>query len=158
MLGAIVTIGGFLITMLKGGAFAQGQSVTLNDARTTVMSIEKEIRAADSLVWCAPAGSCLQVDTMDTEGQARTVKYTHTGTELQRSLFDAGTSSWDTPQTVVERVNNGAGEPLFDCDTSSTLLHVTVDLHLRPTPNSDPTYVLRTSIRPRNFPAVAACP
>ncbi len=158
MLGAAAVIGGFLISMMKGGAFAQGQTVTLNDARNTVQVMEKEVRAAESLVWCAPAGSCLQIDTQSPSGDPKTVKYTHTGSDLQRSQYDDATSTWGTPQTVVERVSNEAAEPLFDCDTSSTLLKVNIDLHLRPTPNSAPSYVLQTSVRPRNFPAVASCP
>jgi hypothetical protein len=158
MLGAVVVIGGFLITMMRGGAFAQGQTVTLNDARNTVQSIEKEVRAADSLVWCSPAGSCLQIDTQSPSGEPKTVRYTHSGTDLQRATFDEATSSWGSPRTVVERVSNTGSEPLFDCDTTSTLLKVNIDLRLRPTPNSAPNYVLHTSVRPRNFPAVAACP
>jgi type II secretory pathway pseudopilin PulG len=158
MLGAVTVIGGFLISMMKGGAFAQGQSLTLNDARNTMQSIEKEVRAADSLVWCAPAGSCLQIDTQSPSGDPKTVRYTHTGTDLQRALFNDATSIWGSPQTVVERVSNSGSEPLFDCDTTSTLLKVNIDLKLRPTPNSAPNYNLHTSVRPRNFPAVATCP
>jgi type II secretory pathway pseudopilin PulG len=158
MLGAVTVIGGFLISMLRGGAFAQGQTVTLNDARNTVQSIEKEVRAADSLVWCSPAGSCLQIDTQSPSGDPKTVKYTHSGTDLQRAMFDETTSTWGSSQTVVERVSNTGSEPLFDCDTTSTLLKVNIDLRLRPTPNSAPNYVLHTSVRPRNFPAVASCP
>ena len=90
MLGAVAIIGGFLITMMKGGAFAQGQTVTLNDARNTVQAIEKEVRSAESLVWCAPAGSCLRDRHREPVGtQPKTVKYTHTGTDLQRAVFDA---------------------------------------------------------------------
>ena len=157
-LGAMTLVGGFLVSMYNGGAFAQGQTFTLNDARNTVIAIEKEVRAAESLVWCSPAGSCLEVDTMTPTGVQQTVKYTHTGTDLQRAVYDPGTSTWGTPQTVVQRVSNAPSDPLFDCDTTSTLLHVTIDLRLRPTPNSAPNYQLRTSVRPRNFPAVASCP
>jgi hypothetical protein len=157
-LGALGVICGFLISMYKGGAFAQGQTFTLNDARNTVIAIEKEVRSAESLVWCAPAGSCLEIEAISPTGDQQTVKYTHTGTDLERSVYDTSTSSWGTPQLVVERVSNGASDPLFDCDTTSTLLHVTIDLRLRPTPNSAPNYQLRTSVRPRNFPAVASCP
>jgi hypothetical protein len=157
-LGAFGLIGGFIISMMNGGAFAQGQSVTLDDARNTMQTMEKEVRAADSLVWCAPAGSCLQIDTQSPSGAPKTVKYTHSGTDLQRAMYDSSTSSWGSPQTVVQRVSNAASEPLFDCDTTSTLLKVNIDLKLRPTPNSAPNYNLHTSVRPRNFPAVATCP
>jgi hypothetical protein len=158
LLGALTVVCGFLISMYKGGAFAQGQTFTLNDARNTVIGIEKEVRSAESLVWCSPAGSCLEIDTMSPTGLEQTVKYTHSGTDLQRAVYDTSTSTWGTPQTIVQRVSNASGEPLFDCDTASTLLHVTIDLRLRPTPNSAPNYQLRTSVRPRNFPAVASCP
>lgn len=158
MVGAVAIIGGFLVSMLNSGAFAQGQSATLDNARNTVQAIEKEVRAAESLVWCSPAGSCLQIDTQSPSGAPKTVKYTHSGTDLQRAVFDVGSGTWGTPQTVVERVDNNGSQPLFDCDTSSTLLHVIVDLYLRPTPNSAPNFELKTSVRPRNFPAVSTCP
>lgn len=155
---ALAMVAGFLISAFNGSVFAHGQSDTLNDVRNAMQQIEKEVRGADSLVWCTPAASCLQVGAQTADGGFRTVRYTHVGTELQREIFNDGTATWSAPQTVISRVTNTGDQPLFACDTQSTLLKVTVDLHIEPTPVSDPTLHVQTSVRPRNFPSIASCP
>jgi type II secretory pathway pseudopilin PulG len=155
---AVAAIGAFIYSASTGSIFAQGQSATINDVRNTMQQIEKEVRGADALEWCAPAGSCLEVGAQTPDGAFRTVRYTHTGTVLQRAIFDDMTSTWGNPQTVIQRVTNTAGQPVFACDTQSTLLRVTIDLYIEPTPVSDPNLNVQTSLRPRNFPSVASCP
>jgi hypothetical protein len=155
---ALALLASFVVHVLQSGAFTEGQSATLNDARNALQKIEKEVRGADSINWCAPAGSCLEVGAQTPIASFRTVRYTHTGTELRREVYDPGTSTWGPALTLIERVANSASEPVFACDTQSTLLRVNVDLRIQPTPQSDPTYNLATSLRPRNFPSVASCP
>lgn len=158
LLMATATIGGFLISVSNGSVFAHGQSATLNNVRNTMQQIEKEVRGADSLVWCAPSGSCLQVGAQTALGGFRTVRYTHAGTELRREVFDDGSSTWGPARTIIERVANTGTDKVFACDTQSTLLRVTIDLHIEPTPSSNPTLHVQTSVRPRNFPTIASCP
>jgi type II secretory pathway pseudopilin PulG len=158
LITVVSAIGGFLISASNSSVITQGHSATLNDVRNAMQQIEKEVRGADALSWCAPAGSCLQVGAQTPVGGFRTVRYTHSGTVLQRALFDDGTSTWATPQTIIERVANSPSQPVFACDTQSTLLRVTIDLHVEPTPVSNPNLHVQTSVRPRNFPTVASCP
>jgi hypothetical protein len=154
----LAMIGTFLISAMNNSAFAQGQSATLNDVRNAMQQIEKEVRGADDLVWCSPAGSCLQVGAQTVSGGFRTVRYTHAGTDLKREIFSDVSQTWSAPLTVIERVANSAGQKVFSCDTTSSLLKVTVDLHIMPTPNSNPLLNVQTSVRPRNFPMAASCP
>ncbi len=147
-----------LINSFETGVFTEGQAATINDARNAMLRIEKELRGADSISWCTPTGSCLEIGAQTAQGGFRTVRYRHSGTELQRQQYDAATSTWSGYQTIVKRVVNPAPEPVFACDTQSTLLRVNVDLQIEPTPQSDPNYNVHTSIRPRNFPSKASCP
>jgi type II secretory pathway component PulJ len=174
--GIVLTIMAFfLVSSMKTGAFTQGQSETINNVRNAVQRIEKEVRGADSLVWapnedCSAyaAGTCVTVGAQNVDTGFRTVRYTHSGTELRRELYDTDTSTWGTAQTIIERVSNDldgpdntAGtsddQPVFTCDTQVTLLRLTIDLYVEPTPVSNPNFHVQTSIRPRNFPSVAAC-
>jgi prepilin-type N-terminal cleavage/methylation domain-containing protein len=150
--------GNFVVGSMKSQVFTTGQSATVNDTRNATLQIEKEIRAATYIVWCAPAGSCIEMVTQTPTMQDRTVKYLHSGGQLLRSLYDPPTSTWSEPQSVIDRVANTGAQPVFACDTTSSLLKVTVDLHIRPTPNSDPTYDVLTSVKPRNFSDKASCP
>ena len=158
LMTALAMVAGFLISAYNGSVFAHGQSDTLNDVRNVMQQIEKEVRGADSLIWCTPAGSCLQVGAQTADGGFRTVRYTHVGTELRREIFDDGTATWGEPLTVISRLTNTGAQPAFACDTQSTLLKVTVDLHIEPTPVSNPNLHVQTSVRPRNFPSIASCP
>jgi type II secretory pathway pseudopilin PulG len=162
-LGAVVIllVGNFLTSSMKTGAFTEGQSATINDARNAMQTIEKEIRGADSITWpntCSPVGNCLVVGAQTVSGGFRTVRYGYTSSALTREIFDPVAGTWGTAQPVIDRVANTSTQPLFSCDTQSSLLRVTVDLHISPTPVSNPSYNLQTSIRPRNFPSKAVCP
>lgn len=150
--------GALLVSTYESGAFTEGQVYTLNSARTAMLQIEKEIRGADSIDWCAPTGSCLTVGAQTPTGQFRTLRYKHSDTEVTREIYDDQTSTWSAPETVLERVANDAPRPVFSCDTQSTLLRVTIDLHIEPTPQSDPSFNVTTTVRPRNFPERADCP
>jgi prepilin-type N-terminal cleavage/methylation domain-containing protein len=164
MLLALTMVGGFLIGSLRGGAFASGQSATLNNARNTMQLIEKEIRGADAITW-APAtpcnaytaGKCIVVGAQNAAGGFRTVRYTLDGTDLNRALFNTGTGLYSTPTTVIQRVVNSSGQPVFGCDTQSSLLKVTINLHIEPTPQSNPNLNLNTTFRPRNYAGTAVC-
>jgi hypothetical protein len=158
LMTAAAMIAGFLVSATNGSIFAHGQSQTLNDVRNAMQQIEKEVRGAESLVWCSPAGSCLEVAAQTADGGFRTVRYTHTANELRRAIFDGGSGTWRTPQPIIARVTNTVPQPVFACDTQSTLLKVTVDLHIEPTPVSNPNLHVQTSVRPRNFPSIASCP
>lgn len=147
-----------LVQSFNTSGFTQGQTSTINDARNAFQRIEKELRGADSIAWCTPTGACLEVGAQTPDGAFRTVRYTHASGELRREIFDAGTSTWGAPETIIQRVVNTGGQPVFACETATTLLRVTVDLHIEPTPRSDPNYNLHTSFRPRNFPSIATCP
>jgi hypothetical protein len=154
----LVFLAGFLINTFKTGIFTEGQATTINDARNAMLAMEKELRGADSITWCTPTGSCLEIGAQTAQGGFRTVRYRHTGTELQRQQYDADTSTWSELQLIINRVVNPDDEPVFACDTQSTLLRVNVDLQIEPTPQSDPNYNVHTSIRPRNFPSKSSCP
>ena len=151
-------LGTFAMGSFKTGAFTEGQAATMNDVRVVMHQIEKETRSADSISWCDPAGSCIQVGAQRPSGGFKTVRYTHTGTELVREEFVPDTNTWTEPQTAIERLTNTAAQPVFACDTQSTLLRLNIDLYIEPTPQSDPNLHVQTSIRPRNFPSVATCP
>lgn len=155
---AVTILAAFLINSFETGIFTEGQAATINDARDAMLRIEKEIRGADSITWCAPTGSCLEVGAQTPNGQFKTVRYVHQSNALQRQEFDTGSSTWTTPRPIVSRVVNLASDPVFACDTQSTLLRVNVELQIEPTPQSDPNYNVATSIRPRNFPSKASCP
>lgn len=159
-LGGVVltTLAVFMVNALETGIFTEGQAATINDARNAMQRIEKEVRGADSIKWCAPAGGCLEVGAQTPDGGFRTVRYQLVGTELQRQEFDEGAATWGALRTVVERVANDGTQPVFACDTQSTLLRVNVDLHIEPTPQSDPNFNVHTSVRPRNFASKAVCP
>lgn len=155
---ALTFLAGFLINTFETGVFTEGQAQTINDARNAMLKLEKELRGADSITWCTPTGSCLEIGAQTAGGSFRAVRYVHAGTELQRQQFDDATSTWSALQPIVQRVANAPAEPVFACDTQSTLLRVNVDLQIEPTPQSDPNYNIHTSIRPRNFPSKATCP
>lgn len=148
----------FLVNSFETGIFTEGQAATIDDARNAMLRVEKELRGADSITWCAPTGSCLVVGAQTAQGGFRTVRYVHSGSVLQRQELDPVTSTWTELRTVVERVQNAPSQPVFACDTQSTLLRVNVNLLIRPTPESEPNYNVHTSIRPRNFPSKASCP
>ena len=158
----LTAIGAFMINVLNAGSFTQGQSATLNDARTVMLKIEKEARGANQIDWCAEDGSCLEIDAQTPDGDFALIRYTHVDNELRRAEFDTGTATWSSPITMIERVANTAEQPVFTnsaCDdTSITFQRVVIDLYIEPTPTSDPVLHFETSFRPRNFPSVAICP
>jgi prepilin-type N-terminal cleavage/methylation domain-containing protein len=161
----LVGIGTFLISSMNSQVFTSAQSATVNDARNAMQQIEKEIRGANSIQSCtplgSPAGSCLQMDGQKpTDGpppNTRAVKYSFASSALTRQVFDPAANTWGAGQMIVDRVANTALQPVFVCDTAGSFLTITVDLHLAPTPHSNPTYDVRTSVRPRNFPQAAVC-
>lgn len=155
---ALTFLAMFVVNSLNTGIFTEGQVATINDARNVLQRIEKEVRGAGSITWCAPVGSCLELDAQTVDGGFRAVRYRHQGTELQRQEFDEASSTWGALRPVVERVANSGSQPVFACDTQSTLLRVNVDLHIEPTPQSDPNFNVHTSVRPRNFASKAVCP
>lgn len=155
LLGALSTL---LVVASRTGAFTEGQSATLNNARNAMQQLEREVRGADFIKWCAPTGSCLEIGVQTPSSTFQTVRYTHTAEELRREIYDDATSQWSAPQTLVSRVVNEGAEPVFECDTGSTLLHVNIDLKIEPTPVSDPHLNMATSVRPRNFPTKSGCP
>lgn len=160
MLGmvALILAGTLLVNTLSTGGFTQGQSQTLDDARTAMQKLEQQLRSADFIRWCDPPGSCVEIDAHTPTGGLETVRYTHADKELKREIYDGDTASWQDDGTLVERVVNPSGQPVFACDTDSTLLRVTVDLLIEPTPRSNPALNVHTSIRPRNFPSKQTCP
>jgi hypothetical protein len=164
MLGMIVlgAMSAFLMNAINAGAFAQGQAATLSDARSVILDIEKQARGANSIDWCEPVGSCLEIDAQTPTGDFQQVRYVHADSELQRQRFDPEAGVWSDPITVIERVKNTAEQPVFSnssCDEASiTLQRVVVDLYIEPTPVSNPSLNIQTSFRPRNFPSVASCP
>ena len=155
---ALTFLAVFMVNALETGIFTEGQVTTINDARNALQRIEKEIRGADSITWCAPTGSCLEVGAQRPDGGFRTVRYVHSGSTLQRQEFHDGTGTWGPLRTIVERVENTGSQPVFACDTNSTYLRVNVNLHIEPTPQSNPNFNVNTSIRPRNFASIASCP
>lgn len=157
-LGVLAVAATFVVTAVRTGLFTDGQVITINDTRTAVERLSKEIRGADSIVWCTPTSSCIQVGAQTPEGGFRTVRYTRSGENLQREEFDTTTSTWSQPEVLIERVVNEAAQPIFSCDVQSSLLKVNVDLAIQPTPQSDPVLNMNTSVRPRNFPSKATCP
>ncbi len=160
LLGAILlTLATTLVVVAyRTGAFTQGQGFTLNDARNAMQGMEREVRGAGFINWCSPAGSCLEVGAQTPSAGFQTLRYTHSDDALQRQVYDESSSTWSEPQPVIERVANTGSEPVFACDTQSTLLRVNIDLKIKPTPASDPVLNLYTSVRPRNFPSKARCP
>jgi type II secretory pathway pseudopilin PulG len=164
MLASIVlgALGTFLMGSFQAGAFTEGQSATLDDVRIVMQKMEKEIRGAESISWarppCPPTGGCIVVGAQTPTGAFRTVRYTHAGTELRREVLDPVTQTYGTAVTMIERVGNSASQPVFACDTQSTLLRVTIDLYIEPTPQSNPNLNVQTTIRPRNFDQKATCP
>lgn len=147
-----------LIVAYRTGNFTQGQGFTLNDGRNALQQLEKEIRGASSIVWCATDGSCLEIDAQNATGGFRLVRYTHADKDLRREIYDPENQTWTDTGVLIQRVANAQGEPVFSCEENATLLRVTVDLKIEPTPKSDPTLNLHTSVRPRNFAREAECP
>lgn len=160
LLGVVVLglAGGLLVGVQRTGLFAQGQAATLNDARNAAQAITQQIRAAEEIVWCASDGSCLRVRAETPTANVETVRYTYSSSSLWREVYDPSTDTWGDPQLVVDRVVNDSSQPVFACDTQSTFLRVNLDLHIEPTPQSDPKFNVTTSVRPRNYPEKATCP
>ena len=154
----LTLIATLLIGSQRTEHFTAGQSATIDEARLTMQQLVQEIRGADFISWCPPAGSCLEVGARTPLGGYQTVRYTRSGSELQRARYDTQAGAWSSPETVIKRVENPAGRPVFSCDEQSTLLRVNIDLLLTPTPDSPPAYAIGTSVRPRNFPSTANCP
>ena len=165
LIGAILalSIGVFLVDSMRAGAFTDGESATINDARNAMGLIEKEIRGAGSVTFptpCTPAGGCLEVLANTPTGGTQDVLYTFSGPALNRQQLDPSTHLWTSPKVVVDRLQNGSTQPVFSCDAQTTLLRITVDLHIAPTPDSNPTYDVSTTIKPRNLsrvPGVSGC-
>lgn len=159
MLGAVVVVlaSTLLVAASRTGAFTQGQSVTINDARNTMQGLERELRGADFIDFCTPVGSCLRVVAQTPSGNFETLRYTREGNELRRELFDEASGAWGDPQTIIQRVVN-AERPVFDCEKTSSYLRVKIDLEIEPTPRSDPNLNMTTTVRPRNFLSSAKCP
>lgn len=144
--------GTLLVGVQRTGLFAQGQSVTLNDARNAAQEITKKIRSADNIRWCGGGdGSCLRVEGETPTTDVEEVRYTYSSSALWKEVYDPGTDTWSDPQLVVDRVANDSSQPVFACDTQSTYLRVNIDLHIEPTPQSDPQFNVSTSVRPRNY-------
>jgi prepilin-type N-terminal cleavage/methylation domain-containing protein len=152
------SLGAFLISTLNAGAFAEGHSATMNNARTVIQRLEKEARGAEALSWCEPIGFCLEVGGQTPTGNFRTVRYSKSGTELLRQEYDGTSMAWSAGIVELERVANDGSTPVFSCETQSTLLRLNIDLRVQPTPGSDPQLQVTTSIRPRNFQSAANCP
>lgn len=159
MLGAVVVVlaSTLLVAASRTGAFTQGQSVTINDARNTMQGLERELRGADFIDFCIPVGSCLRVVAQTPSGNFETLRYTREGSELRRERFDEGSGTWGDPQTIIQRVVN-TERPVFDCEKTSSYLRVKIDLEIEPTPQSDPNLNMTTIVRPRNFLSSAKCP
>jgi len=153
----LAALGTFLMNSVSGGAFTQGMSSTIDDVRIVMQQIEKETRGADTIAWCEPTGSCLEVGAQTPTGSFQTLRYNHTGETLTRQTFNESTAEWSEPLVTVDRVVNAASQPVFSCDSDTSYLRLTVDLHIEPTPNSNPTFNVQTSIRPRNFLSAAVC-
>src|SRR5688500_2632206 len=71
----MATLGAFLISSMNAGAYAQGHSETMNNARTVIQRLEKEARGAESLIWCQPIGYCLELGGQTPTGDFHTVRY-----------------------------------------------------------------------------------
>jgi type II secretory pathway pseudopilin PulG len=153
----LAALGTFLINSTNAGAFTQGMSATIDDVRNVMQQIEKETRGADSITWCEPTGSCLEVGAQTPTGSFQTLRYNHTGTTLTREVFDETEGTWGDPMVTVDRVVNTASQPVFSCDSDTSYLRLTIDLYIEPTPDSDPNLNVQTSIRPRNFMSAALC-
>lgn len=159
----LVAVSIFLVGSMKTSLFTDTQSTTINDVRNAMGQVEKEIRGADSIAWCQPVEDCvpdgksIEVGAQTPTASFRTVRYSLSGTELRREIFDDVTDTWGLPVTVVTRVANSPSQKIFSCDVQSTLLRVNVDLHIRPTDDSNPLYNVQTSIRPRNYAETANC-
>lgn len=147
-----------LVGASRTGAFTQGQGITINDARNAMQGIDRELRGADYIGFCTPLGGCLEVVAQTPSGDFETLRYTHAESELRREVFDDATGVWGDPRTIIERVVNDTGRPVFDCEKTSSYLRVTVDLEIRPSPRSDPNLNVTTTVRPRNFLSSANCP
>jgi prepilin-type N-terminal cleavage/methylation domain-containing protein len=153
----VTALGSFTVSAMKAGAFTDGQSQTINDARNAMMQLEGEIRSAGGVTWCQPTGSCLQILANTPTGSTQTVKYTYSSSALNRQVYDQDTDTWGTAQVVVQRLQNDASQPVFACDAQSTYLRINIDLRVQPSPSSNPTYDVSTTIRPRNFSQVQGC-
>lgn len=160
LIGVVVLglAGTLLVGVQRTGLFTQGQVTTLNDARNAAQAITKQVRSAEEIVWCATDGSCLRVRSETPTGNIETVRYTYSSSALWREVYDPDTGTWSDPHLVIDRVVNDSSQPVFACDTNSTLLRVNLDLHIEPTPRSDPNFNISTSVRPRNYPERANCP
>ena len=148
-LGVLTALGGFLMSSMNAGSFTQGQSATLNDARNVMQKIEKETRGAVDIDWCATDGTCLEVVAQTPTSGVQQVRYTYADSSLRRQEFDSDASAWGEPIAMVERLSNTASQPVFVCDNSTTYTRVNIDLYIKPTPKSDPSLNIQTSIRPR---------
>ncbi|HVE90934.1 MAG TPA: type II secretion system protein [Actinomycetota bacterium] len=157
-LAVSVLAGAGLMSMTKGERFVSSQSQSLDDARLAFQQLTRDIRGADHINWCAPSGSCLEVGAQTPTGTFHTVRYSHSGTELTRSVYDPVAATWATPRTILQRVANSTTRRVFACDTQSTLLRVNVDLQVLAAPQSGTPLNMYTSIRPRNFPSKSNCP
>jgi prepilin-type N-terminal cleavage/methylation domain-containing protein len=160
LIGAMLlaALASFLVNTNNAGIYTQGMSATINDVRNAMQQMEKETRGSDSITWCEPVGRCLQVGAQTPNGSFQTLRYTHTGTTLEREVFNDGTATWGAPIIIVDRVVNTEAQPVFSCDSETSYLRLTIDLYIEPTPRSDPNLNIQTSIRPRNFLSAANCP
>jgi hypothetical protein len=147
-----------LIVAQRTTHFTQGQSISLDDARLTLQQVGRDIQNAHYIDWCASDGTCLEVGTFSPTDEFRWYRYEVAGNELRRVPLDEDGEEVGTASTIMERLANGTGEPVFACDLDSTLLRVNLHFRVQPTPQSSPSYELATSVRPRNFGATAQCP
>lgn len=149
---------GLLTVTYRTSHFTQGQSFTLDDARTSLQQVGRDIQNASYIDWCASGGTCLELLTWSPTSDLRLIRYTVDVPVLEKAEFDDDTSTWGDPRPVLGRLANPAGQPVFTCDVQTALLRINVDFVIQPTPNYAATYHLHTSVRPRNFPSSAVCP
>ncbi len=151
-------VAGLLALTYRTSHFTQGQSFTLDDARTSLQQVARDIQNASHIDWCGTAGACLELVTWSPTEELRLVRYSVDMPTLEKAEFDADANSWADPRPVLDRLANPPGQPVFTCDLQTALLRINVDFVIQPTPDYAATYHLHTSVRPRNYPSSAICP
>lgn len=155
---AVAMVAALLVAGTRGEKFNTGQSVSLDAVRETVSRVSRDVRGADYIDWCAPTGGCIVVGSSNPSGGPSTVKYAQAGSVLTRSSYNVPSATWSAPVTLISNMVNPSGQPVFACDTQSSLLRVNIDLLVKPTASSTGNYNVATTVRPRNFPSTANCP
>lgn len=149
---ALGMVAAVVVSGLRTTGFTQGQSASLDDARTALGRLQRDVHGALGIQQCSPVSSdCLKLLIQTPAGLQQSVKYVRTANRLERFVLDPGTGTYGNPQRLIERVANDAGTPLFSCLVDSSFLRVNVALVVQPTPARSPTYDLHTSLKPRNY-------